>query len=644
MRPTRWLVVVTVSAIASFAGSLIYAGHVARGIDEMAESIATNAAPSVRHLTAARTALHAVASAVTLPFLDDNDRRVDRPSLATARQRLHDELAIYFELPLYPTERTYWRALEEGVAEVGRSVDQILARLDAGDSAGAAALRERGFTAAILRADAALAALVAFDADQSVQLSLAIQRRRQRSRSAGNVLVVLDSILSLLLLLVARLAARQYVRALEDKQRLSEQEARQAKAAQTAQRQLAERIEAVLRATVRSAETAAHAPEADVMLRQIVDEARRLADASFVALGVGGDPARPFAPFVSVGEPPPHLVSSDEPPCATGVLGAVVARGTVRVDDLAAHEALAGLPAQQRPEGAFLGVAIQHDGASLGVLCLLRPPDRPAFTVDDQHVIELLAAFAGVAIDNDRLYRTVRQQAQAREDMLAIVAHDLRNPLSAITLSMHQLAMSLGARGGDPQAEKAVETTRRGATRMIRMIDDLLTAARLESAQLSVVLSPEEIAPMVAEAIDGQTEFAAERSLRLAVRVPAELPRVSCDRGRILQVLGNLVGNAIKFTPPGGEVTVAVAGGDGQVRFSVADTGIGIPSDALAHVFDRYWQKQEDARRGTGLGLFIAKGIVESHHGAIWAESRVGAGTTFSFTLPVAQPAKGQLS
>lgn len=171
---------------------------------------------------------------------------------------------------------------------------------------------------------------------------------------------------------------------------------------------------------------------------------------------------------------------------------------------------------------------------------------------------------------------------------------------------------------------------------MSRLIEDLLTAAKAENGRLSVDLRAEDVASIVDEAVQESIGAAEEHSLVLESRVPRELPPASCDRGRILQVLANLLGNAIKFTPAHGRVSVDVSRRGAFVCFSVSDTGAGIAAPQLPHVFERYWQKKEDRRRGSGLGLYIAKAIVEAHGGKIWVESEVARGSTFSFTVPPA--------
>jgi signal transduction histidine kinase len=141
-------------------------------------------------------------------------------------------------------------------------------------------------------------------------------------------------------------------------------------------------------------------------------------------------------------------------------------------------------------------------------------------------------------------------------------------------------------------------------------------------------------APLVREAIESHRPAAAVRALRLDDALTSEVFDLECDRGRVLQVFGNLIGNAIKFTPKGGAVTVRAERRGEEMLFSVADTGPGISLDEVSHVFDRYWQTKKTARLGTGLGLSIAKGLVEAHGGRIWVESTLGQGATFFFTIP----------
>jgi signal transduction histidine kinase len=170
---------------------------------------------------------------------------------------------------------------------------------------------------------------------------------------------------------------------------------------------------------------------------------------------------------------------------------------------------------------------------------------------------------------------------------------------------------------------------------MNRLIQDLLDIRRVEAGQLVVERKSMELTSLLEEAMETLRPLAATARIELSYDVPPGLPRVDADSGRILQVLSNLVGNALKFTPAGGRVTITASAGDGdgEVCLEIADTGPGIPADQLPHIFGRFWQARRGDRRGIGLGLAIAKGIVEAHEGRIWVESKVGEGSRFYFTL-----------
>ena len=182
------------------------------------------------------------------------------------------------------------------------------------------------------------------------------------------------------------------------------------------------------------------------------------------------------------------------------------------------------------------------------------------------------------------------------------------------------------------RARRQVEAIQRAGNRMNRLIRDLLDFASIQAGRLSVSKHPQDVAAMVDEVLEVTEPLATAKSHRLVADVAPELA-IRCDHDRVIQLFSNLVGNAVKFTPDGGTITVRAVPDNGIVRFSVTDTGPGISADELPHVFDRYYQAQRRNRDGIGLGLSIARGIVEAHGGRIWAESEEGKGSTFSFTL-----------
>lgn len=256
-----------------------------------------------------------------------------------------------------------------------------------------------------------------------------------------------------------------------------------------------------------------------------------------------------------------------------------------------------------------------------------------SFDPKDVMLAEEVARRCALFIENARLHRAEKRAIEARDEVLGIVAHDLRNPLSSIVLQ----AAPLQTKGSmsDSRFQKAAGAIMRAATRMNRIVDDLLDVTRMEAGQLAIDkarLSATKIATDVAEA---QHAAITSRSLSLEIEVQSGLPDVLADEDRIHQVFENLVGNAIKFTSSG-SISIGAEAKEGEVLFWVADKGAGIPLEDVPHLFDRFWQARKATRSGAGLGLAIVKGIVEAHGGRVWLESRVGLGSTFFFTLPIA--------
>jgi signal transduction histidine kinase len=180
-----------------------------------------------------------------------------------------------------------------------------------------------------------------------------------------------------------------------------------------------------------------------------------------------------------------------------------------------------------------------------------------------------------------------------------------------------------------------LERCQRAARRMAHMISDLVDAASLETGTLSLDRHDSELRRVITDTLDLLQPLAEARHLRLSYELNEGGERAYCDRERIVQVLSNLVGNAIKFTPPEGTIRVVADGWGPMVRIAVSDDGPGIAPDQIPRIFDRYWhQAQRESSQGAGLGLYIAKGIVENHGGRIWVDSTLGRGSTFYFTLP----------
>lgn len=239
--------------------------------------------------------------------------------------------------------------------------------------------------------------------------------------------------------------------------------------------------------------------------------------------------------------------------------------------------------------------------------------------------------------------QALQRAVAARENVLGIVAHDLRNPLNTIIMQA-----SLMERPG-PEPERRDPTPRliltRSAKRMNSLIQDLLDVAVVEAGQLKVERGPLSAGDLVRDAVDAQRPLASSSGVELRLEVHSGVHNVLGDRNRLLQVFDNLIGNALKFTPKGGRITVEAAAKAGEVVFSVADTGSGIEAESLPHVFEPFWQATTRAGRlGAGLGLPITRGIVEAHGGRIWVESEIGRGSTFSFAIPAAPAEKDDSS
>lgn len=223
------------------------------------------------------------------------------------------------------------------------------------------------------------------------------------------------------------------------------------------------------------------------------------------------------------------------------------------------------------------------------------------------------------------------QPFTSSNELLESVAHDLRGPIHAIQLASELLRSECA--GSDEKTARRIDAIAGAARRADRLLQDLLDVRCLETGRLSIDCEPTSAAMLVREAVESARERAAAVGIDLVEESASGAGEVWADGARMLQVLENLVGNALKFTPRGGRVVVAAAPSDRGVLFRVTDTGRGIAPAALPHVFDRFFKGTAD-RRGAGLGLAIAKGIVEQHGGTIWVESERGKGASFFVELP----------
>jgi signal transduction histidine kinase len=246
--------------------------------------------------------------------------------------------------------------------------------------------------------------------------------------------------------------------------------------------------------------------------------------------------------------------------------------------------------------------------------------------------------------ETDRYLLTERARSDSalsnRDDFLGIVSHDLRNLLGGIVMNASVLS-DRAAKGTDGKQE-LVEAKRiqRYAARMNRLIEDLVDVASMDAGRLAIAPARGDAAKMIGEAVDSYRAAASAKGVSLEAEKVERPLLADFDHDRMLQVFANLITNSIKFTAAGGKIRVRADRAGDELRFSVSDTGSGIPASMLEAVFERFWQVGKNDRRGAGLGLYISKGIVEAHGGRIWAESKVGEGSRFCFTLPCAAAAQ----
>ncbi|MFY0569716.1 ATP-binding protein [Archangium lansingense] len=291
---------------------------------------------------------------------------------------------------------------------------------------------------------------------------------------------------------------------------------------------------------------------------------------------------------------------------------------------------------QQLDLRSIMGVPLGTKGRLLGALVFVSSESGRVYTPGDLEFALGLGRLASLAVENAQLYQAARRATQARDDVLGIVAHDLRSPLNSIVLTTQALQRRLRARSDEGRDVELLEIIVSSARRMNRLIDDLLDVARMEAGRLFINPGPQPTEALLRTVLEAARPQAQAGSVQLELEAPEALPPVMADRDRLLQVFSNLLGNALKFTPPGGQVRVGAQVEGGQLCFFVRDTGPGIGPEALTRIFDRFWQGDRKDRRGAGLGLSIARGLIEAHGGKMRVESEPGRGSTFFFTVPVA--------
>jgi PAS domain S-box-containing protein len=282
-----------------------------------------------------------------------------------------------------------------------------------------------------------------------------------------------------------------------------------------------------------------------------------------------------------------------------------------------------------------MGLPLEARGRDLGFLWILsRTPDR--YGPEELLLGETIARRVALSLDNAALLDESRRALVARDSVLSMVTHDLRSPLQTI------LAASTVARQrstGGPRVDHAMGTIQRTVERMSRLVGDLFDVATMNHGGFAILPSALPCAALLIAALEAHRPAAALARIDLACEANLALPDVWGDRDQLLRVLDNLASNAMRHTSPGGRIVLSATQDGQSVRFSVRDTGSGIAREDLPHVFNRFWQGERAGKHGAGLGLAIARGIVQAHGGSIDVQSRVGEGAEFSFTVPLARQA-----
>ena len=293
---------------------------------------------------------------------------------------------------------------------------------------------------------------------------------------------------------------------------------------------------------------------------------------------------------------------------------------------------------------SVLIVPMRHEGLVIGTLALASAGGRRTFKDSAVRYGRALGDLAAVAmhrasaLEREQRARSVAEGAvRTRDAVVSMVSHDLRNPLTAILGGADYLLELLKETDGRETERIQLARLKHAAASMNRLIGDLLDITRLESGPLPLQRKRLSLVDVVDEVIEMFEEVVRGRRVTLERVAPSELPLVWGDHDRLAQALSNLIGNAVKFTPEGGRITVGVETSERGVKVYVRDTGQGISSEHLSHLFDRFWQATHHDRRGLGLGLSIVKGIVEAHGGEVHVESSPNKGTTFHFVVPFAE-------
>jgi len=275
-------------------------------------------------------------------------------------------------------------------------------------------------------------------------------------------------------------------------------------------------------------------------------------------------------------------------------------------------------------------------GVIVGTITLVMTGSGRGFQQKEMKYLELIANRCAVAVENAKLYFEAQEATKVRELVLSIVAHELLNPIGVINMIGQILEMEQvpKVKNMNLLAGRILRST----TMMQRLISDLLDFGTIQAGTLKIEQASVPVSIIVATAMESMSPRAKEKKQHLRLEISDDIPDIFCDQGRIVQVLWNLIGNAIKFTPNEGVIIINAFADAKVVQFTITDSGPGLEAHELAKVFERFWQSGKSAKSSAGLGLAISKGLVEAHGGKIWVESEKNHGCSFHFVIPIANP------
>jgi signal transduction histidine kinase len=390
--------------------------------------------------------------------------------------------------------------------------------------------------------------------------------------------------------------------------------------------------------------------ELDRVLATVAEESRRILRADFAAVGVLAEDGGALERFVTAGPEGEPLYQGNPPSGRRGLLGAVLEEGRpVRVNDVAGDPRSAGVPPGHHRVDSFLGVPIRIQGRVFGNLYVTNREDGEGFTELDETALSMLAAKVAVAVEKARLFEErgrlideLETAGRLRARLSSYVNHDIRNALAGILLWTERLER-ISCQRQDEVGEVALEI-RRGSAHALRLLTDVLDLARLEEGRLPTWPRHFSVSGLVKAAVEAAGPGAEDAGVELIRVDVSDGLDVVADPDRVLQVLNNLLGNAVKFSPAGGRVTIEARvvgetrdGAPGPwLALSVSDQGPGIPEADLERIFLGFEQGEgEDLRRrGTGLGLTLSRLLSELMDGALDVSSELGEGSRFTLWLP----------